>query len=274
MAEIDTSDPRPAVSEAADVLRRRWSCVPDIAVVAGSGLGVLRTLGTIIDRVSYSDLPGMPTSTVAGHDSELCLLQYGTSRVALFTGRVHLYEGHAASFVALQLALMHELGCSAAILTNAAGGLSPARRVGDVVVVSDVIDCTFRTIARPASGISRDVLDHAWQHTTLTTAARSGVCVHQGVFAQMLGPSYETRAEVRMLRRFGADLVGMSSGVEARWASGCGMRIALLSLVTNTLTDTMVRTVSHDEVLEAGRSAQGRMCDAVRCAIESLPLSI
>lgn len=277
MSGIDTSDPYRAVSEAADVLRMRWNCVPDVAVVAGSGLSVLRTLGTLIDSVRYSELPGLTTSTVAGHDSELCLLQCGSSRVALFTGRVHLYEGHTASVVAQQLALMNLLGCSSVVLTNASGGLNPARTVGDVVIVSDIINWTFRSISRqPLQGHrpSSTVLDDRWQHAILSASTREGVQLNRGMFVQMLGPSYETRAEIRMLRKCGADLVGMSSGVEARWASSIGMRVAMISLVTNTLTDTTVRTVSHDEVLEAGRIAEARVCMAVRCAIESLPLSV
>lgn len=277
MSGIDTSDPCRAVSEAADVLRMRWNCVPDVAVVAGSGLSVLRTLGRLIDSVRYSELPGLTTSTVAGHDSELCLLQCGSSRVALFTGRVHLYEGHAASVVAQQLALTHLLGCSSVVLTNASGGLNPARSVGDVVVVSDIINWSLRSISRQPlhdHRLNGPVLDDRWQHAILSASTLAGVQLNRGVIAQMLGPSYETRAEIRMLRKCGADLVGMSSGVEARWASSIGMRVAMISLVTNTLTDTTVRTVSHDEVLEAGRSAEARVCIAVRCAIESLPLSV
>jgi purine-nucleoside phosphorylase len=145
------------------------------------------------------------------------------------------------------------------------------------MVVSDIINWSLRSISRqPLHDLRSNgpVLDDRWQHAILSASTLAGVQLNRGVFAQMLGPSYETRAEIRMLRKCGADLVGMSSGVEARWASSIGMRVAMISLVTNTLTDTTVRTVSHDEVLEAGRSAEARVCIAVRCAIESLPLSV
>lgn len=276
MSCLDITDPRLGVTEAAAMLHARWGQVPDLTVIAGSGLSVLRQLGTVIDTIAYHDLPGMQSSTVSGHGSDLCLLQCGTARVALFTGRLHLYEGYQPHTIAQQLALMSSLGVRSALLTNASGGLHPLRSVGDVVVVSDIINWTFRRIASTISVAHESpssVVSHSWRDALLRSATQAGLPLHQGVFAQMLGPSYETRAEIRMLRRLGADLVGMSSGVEARWAASMGMHVAIVSLVTNTLTDSSVRCVSHDEVLEAGVQAQNRMCEAVRHAIAARPLT-
>lgn len=262
------------IETAASILINRWDDPPDIAIVAGSGLSMLRSIGTLLDTVNCSDIPGIIGSSVAGHGSDICLLSLGGLRVMLFTGRLHLYEGLAPDTVAQHIMLTRMLGCNSVLLTNASGGLHPLLSVGNVVLVSDVINMTFRSIASSCGRVLHrqfDVLDRQWQQRIIDASVRSGVPIRRGVFAQMLGPSYETRAEVRMLRRIGADLVGMSSAVEARWASSVGMRIVMLSVVTNTLTDSAVRYVSHDEVLTAGRIAEHDFVNAVRCAIESCP---
>lgn len=275
MSVIELHDPRVQLRPAAEEILRRWSAVPDVAVIAGSGLQVLRTMGTVVDSIPFADLPGLSTSTIAGHGSELCLLDCGRRRVALFTGRLHLYEGHAPSTVVQQIALMRAVGCTNVILTNASGGLSPSRHVGDVVVVNDVIKFAFHILLHGAnleSTQTRQVIDAHWHSRVIHYALDRGIPVHEGVFVQMLGPSYETRAEIRMLRRFGADIVGMSSAMEASWAASAGMRVSMISLVTNALTDTTVRSVTHEEVIEAGNNAQDHVRDAVLCAIAACPL--
>lgn len=265
------------IETAASILINRWDDPPDIAIVAGSGLSMLRSLGTLLDTVNCWDLPGITGSSVAGHGSDICLLSIGGLHVMLFTGRLHLYEGLPPDTVAQHMMLTRMLGCNSVLLTNASGGLHPNLSVGDVVLVSDVINMTSRWITPSSEMVPHrqaDVLDRQWQQNIIDTSVRSGVPIRRGVFAQMLGPTYETRAEVRMLRRIGADLVGMSSAVEARWASSVGMRIVMMSVVTNTLTDSTIRSVSHDEVLTAGRQAERHIIDAVRCAIEACPPSV
>lgn len=278
MTIVDVHDPRAEMQRSADILRERWGAPPDVAVVAGSGLSILRSIGRQIDLIPYGDLPGFAGSSVAGHGSDLCLLDVASKRVALFTGRVHLYEGHAPHTIAQHAALMACLGCSSILLTNACGGLHPARSVGDIVLASDVINWTSRSLVTASSGVSvayaqpSNVLNSHWQHAILDSCAGSGIAIHRGTFVQMMGPSYETRAEIRMLRRLGADTVGMSSALEARWAASQGMSVAMVSLVTNTLTDSIVRSVSHEEVIDASARAQERICEVVRCAINTLPL--
>ena len=137
MLGIDTQDPCAGLETAAATLRDRWQDLPGIAVVAGSGLGILRTMGRVLDTVSFNDLPGLSRSTVDGHGSDLCLVECNNRPVALFTGRLHLYEGHAPHVVAHQLALMKHIGCTNVLLTNACGALNPARSVGDIVVVRE-----------------------------------------------------------------------------------------------------------------------------------------
>jgi len=280
MTIVDVHDPRLELQRSADFLRERWGAPPDVAVVAGSGLSILRSIGRQIDAVAYSDLPGFAGSSVAGHGSDLCLLDVASKRVALFTGRVHLYEGHAPHTVAQHAALMSCLGCSSILLTNACGGLHPARSVGDIVLASEVINWTFRTLATGSTDSSvssaqpSTTLNHLWQRTILDSCSRNGIAIHRGTFAQMMGPSYETRAEIRMLRRLGADTVGMSSALEARWAASQGMSVAIVSLVTNTLTDSVVRSVTHEEVIDASARAQERICEVVQCAISTLPLPV
>lgn len=275
MPGIDIHDPCLGLEAAAAVLRHRWKVLPDIAVVAGSGLSILRSMGRLLDTVPYADLPGLSCSTVEGHGSDLCLVECGPRHVALFTGRLHLYEGHAPHVVAQQIALTRLVGCTNILLTNACGGLHPARSVGDVVVVRDILNQTGQSLERPRQDGQRHrraLIDDRWCEATLNLSAQRGLRLEQGTYVQMIGPSYETRAEIRMLRRIGADIVGMSSGVEASWASCMSMRVSIVSVVTNTLTDTTVRTVSHEEVVEAGRHAQSRIRDAVICAIEACPL--
>jgi purine-nucleoside phosphorylase len=171
------------------------------------------------------------------------------------------------------MAVADLLGVRSHILTNACGGLHPTLRVGDIVVVTDTVNWTSRTISTGTHGSgTHAVVDAAWAADLTERCWTRGRAVRNGTYVQVTGPSYETRAEIRMFRRIGADVIGMSTAVEAAWAARIGAHVAVISLVTNTLTDAEQRLVSHDEVIEASRSARPALLEVLTEAIASSPI--
>lgn len=267
---IDDLDPRHAIREGASRLRTLWSQPIHAAVVAGSGFSTITEAGTIIDRLPYSQLTGLPNSAVNGHGSEIVLLSTAAGTIMVFTGRAHAYEGYRPSVCASHVAVAIECGVKNILLTNACGGLHPQLRTGDIVIPTSTLNLTHRSIVPRTNGsavtpaihldLANSTIEHCWS---------KGLPVRSGVYAQVLGPSYETRAEIRMLRRIGADTVGMSTAVEAHWASGMGAHVGIISLVTNTLTDAKHRTVSHGEVVHAAEMSHHVVAQVVLAAVES-----
>lgn len=258
----------------ADIARVRGACnlQPRVALVAGSGLGGLAEQVCDAVRVPYSELPGFPSAPPPiGHASELVLGSLGGVDVVLFSGRAHLYQGVSARDAAYPARLAAGLGCEALVLTNASGGVNPELHAGDIVVLRDHINLTG---ANPLVGWQgpqggtpfvpmADAWDEGLRRTVAQAAEECGVPVREGVYAGLLGPNYETRAEVAMLRALGADVVGMSTVMEALAARALGLRLVGLSLVANVAAGA---GLTHAEVLAAGeRSAR---------AMESLVIAI
>jgi len=252
---VDDQDPRICIAAGARMLSGRWPGTIRAALVSGSGFTSAMELGTCIDSVSYNEIQGLPISSVPGHGSDIKLVETRHGLVIVFTGRAHVYEGHSPSVCATHAALAMGLGCANIVLMNACGGLNPKLRTGSFVLPVDVINYTGRHIAS-AVQLKRSVVDKEWTVRALQRACDSGLDVHAGTYVQVLGPSYETRAEIRMMRRIGADIIGMSTAVEAIWAASTGANVCILSLVTNTLSDALIRALHHDEVVQAARFAQ------------------
>jgi purine-nucleoside phosphorylase len=259
-------------------VRERTSLQPRIGIVLGSGLGGLAD--DLVDPIAipFEDLPGWPVATAPGHVGRLLLGTLAGVPVVMLQGRFHLYEGNDPGLVVQPVLLFKALGASIVVLTNAAGGVDPAFGPGTLMVISDHLNLTGRT---PLLGQNADQygarfvdLTEVWDGT-LRDALRAagsaeGVALVEGVYAGLLGPSYETPAEVRMLRTLGADAVGMSTVLEAIAARWVGVRVCGVSLVTNPGAGYTGQPLSHEEVLEAAAVAGPQLAKVIRRFIAGL----
>jgi len=250
--------------------------IPRIAVVLGSGLGgFARALDDPVS-IPFADLPPLPPAAVEGHGGRFVAGSLRGVDVLVQAGRVHAYEGVAEEVVAAPVRMMAALGVEAVVMTNAAGGIHPLFEPGDVVLLDDQINFSFRSVLRGPTvhGESRfpDMgapFDDALREAIRDAALGLGMRLREGTYAGVLGPAYETPAEIRMLRRLGADLVGMSTVHEVAVARAAGLRVAVLSLVTNRAAGLGAGALSHTEVLEVGRRASAdvvRLLTEVVCA--------
>jgi inosine/guanosine/xanthosine phosphorylase family protein len=253
-------------------VRERTDLVPSLGIVLGSGLGSLA--GDVTDAVAipFADLPGWPAATAPGHVGRLIMGRLGSTPVVMLQGRLHIYEGNDPGLVVQPVLLFRRLGARLAVLTNAAGGINPAYGPGTLMIISDHLNLTGRT---PLLGPNADELGPRFPDLTdvwepelrrrLRAAGDAeGVALEEGVYAGLLGPSYETPAEVRMLATLGADAVGMSTVLEAIAARWCGLRVCGISLVTNAGAGYSGQPLSHEEVLAAGAEAGPRLARVIR----------
>jgi len=258
MSRNDEVLPDPRV--AAGRLRRfcRWQ--PTLAIVLGSGFQpAVRELAD--GRcLAYSRLPGFPPTGVSGHAGELWEGRFGDTPVLLLSGRAHFYEGHSMERVTFAVRALAAFGVRDLLLTNAAGGINPRFRPGDLMVLRDHINWMgtnpLRGPARP--GLPQFVdLTHAYDPELSALLGRAGrrcgVRLRRGVYLAVCGPSYETPAEIRAFRRLGADAVGMSTVPEVIVARQCGLRVAAISCITNLAAGLSRNALSHEEVLETGQ---------------------
>ena len=240
---------------------------PDIGVVLGSGWGAALQADDIVVRIPYADIPGLGASTVKGHSGEFVLYSRCGRLVAAWCGRRHYYEGVGWEQVVLPVEMMRRMGCPAVLLTNASGGINPALRPGDFVVVRDHINMTgLSPLAGPhvpdwgeRFPDMTEVYARRLAELLHAAANRHGARVMDGVYAYSVGPCYETPAEIRAYRAQGADIVGMSTVPEAVFAKACGMNVACLSLVTNLASGISLRPLDHGEVMAAGDAAKPLM---------------
>lgn len=234
---------------------------PRVGLVLGSGLGGFVKRVEVEHRVPYRDL-ALPQSRVAGHDGELVLGTVGGTRVAILSGRVHLYEGRGAKETTAGIRLMGQLGVRQVILTNAAGTLNESFRPGEWMMLTDHLNLTGESplTGRPNFVDLSEVYTMALRARFLAGAAAQGMRLHAGVYAGLRGPQYETPAEIRMLRGMGADAVGMSTVLEAIQARALGMEVAAFSCLTNWAAG-MDGPLSHAEVVEVGAEASGVLAD-------------
>lgn len=236
----------------------------DCALILGSGWGGVLRAESLLAVVPYADLPGYGESTVAGHSGELRLISLHGRRVALFCGRRHYYEGCSLEQLVYPIELLRALGVKKVLLTNAAGGLNPAWRPGDLMVLTDHLNLTgitpLRGPHRPEWGPRFPDMTCVYDPELSDLLLRlGGPEIRQGIYAFSTGPAYETPAEVRALRALGADAVGMSTVPEAVLAHACGLRVAALSCITNLAAGLTAKPLSHAEVLEESQAAKPKM---------------
>lgn len=255
------------VRQAADYLRGKLPKHPEIGLALGSGWGDFASSVKNPVHIPYAEVPGFPTTGVAGHAGEWVVGEIAGKTVAVMSGRFHYYEGHDMKTVTLPIRVMQMLGVKTVILTNAAGGVNGEFNVGDLMLISDHIGLTG---ASPLYGANIDELgprfpdmsyayDRELRLLAHQAASKLGFRLQEGVYAQMPGPCYETPAEVRMLRVLGADAVGMSTVPETIAARHGGMRVVGVSCITNMAAGVLDQPLSHGEVVEASRNAAGRI---------------
>ncbi|TWT66998.1 Purine nucleoside phosphorylase 1 [Posidoniimonas polymericola] len=269
--------PASAYQDAAAAIRARCDLTPRWAIVLGSGLGPLADHVEVSAEFAYEDLPHFPRSTAVGHAGRLLLGRLEGQAVVVMQGRFHLYEGWSPQQTAMPIRVMHALGARSLVVTNAAGGLNPQMQVGDPMVITDQINLMFQN---PLIGPNDDALgprfpdmsqpyDPAYGETAKAAARRGDFACHAGVYAGMLGPTYETRAEYRMLRRLGASAAGMSTVPEVIAARHAGMRVLGISTVTNVCNPDALGETSGQEVVDAASNASSKLLAMVTAVIRS-----
>ena len=277
--ELPAFDP----NEALRLIRRRTTLVPKVGLVLGSGLGIMAE-GVAWDRsIATEEIPGLPRSTVAGHSGRLLFGRWAGRAVVVAQGRSHLYEGYNAEEVTRIVRLFAALGAKSLVLTNASGGISPRMAPGTLMLVEDQVNLQWRApgrvaragaaaagVANPRGLTSRPIYSPELLAKATRAAVNAGVHVERGILAVTLGPSYETRAEIEMLERMGADAVCMSTATEVAAANEIGLPVVCISSVTNWAAGKSPAKLRHEDVT-AGIAA---VAPALRSVIERLILAL
>jgi purine-nucleoside phosphorylase len=269
-------------SAAADFIRSHHATAPVLGIILGSGLGNFATQVENATIIAYADIPGWPLSTVEGHSGKLVLGTIAGVNVAVMQGRVHAYEGYSMAEVTFPTRVLGLLGCENLIVTNAAGGINTSYGEGALVSISDHINLTGTNAAigpnEPRFGLREGTTGYRFFDMTTAYSPRLrklageeastlGIPLPEGVYLAVLGPSYETPAEIRAFRTLGADLVGMSTVHEVIIARHMGIEVLGLSLVTNMAAGVLDRIIHHEEVMEIGLRVEGQFTKLLKALI-------
>lgn len=242
-----------------DSVKEKITFEPKVALVLGSGLGDYADSIRVEAELPYGEIEGFPVSTVPGHDGKFIFGYVGEVPVVCMKGRVHYYEGYPISDVVLPTRLMYLMGARVLFLTNASGGVNPGYKAGDLMLMTDHIACF---VPNPLMGENApelgvrfpdmsEIYDNDLRQIIKDCAQKENIPLQEGVYLQLTGPSYESPAEVRMLKTLGADAVGMSTAVEAIAANHLGMKICGISCVCNPAAGLSPQPLTHEEVQEA-----------------------
>ena len=267
--------------EAAQFLLARTSLRPRIGLVLGSGLGAFADDLSDAVRIPYAEIPFFPRSTAVGHAGTMVIGSACGVPVATMQGRVHLYEGYPAQEAALPMRVLGRMGVKSAILTNAAGGINLEYGQGALVVLRDHINLQGQN---PLTGANDDrfgprfpdmseAYSKAYRKIALAEMERLGISPREGVYAGLLGPSYETPAEILYLRTIGADLVGMSTVAEVIAARHMGIEVLAISCVTNMAAGVLDQPIHHQEVLDTGERVKGQFVALLRGVLGKITAS-
>ena len=266
------------IESAAVAIRERWGKRrPKVAIVLGSGLGYLAERIEDSVRIPYGQIPGFPEPTIVGHGGEVVIGRFAGKELLAQSGRFHLYEGHTPSTAALPVRVFGALGIETLLLTNAAGGIRRTFSSGTVMLIADHINLTFRNplIGPVLPGEERfpdmsDPYDRSLRELARAVATERRIALQEGVYVQLLGPSFETPAEIRMLERLAADAVGMSTVVEVIAARARGIRCLGFSVVTNLASGLSPTKLNHEEVLETAKRVSNELGSLVEGVIQRL----
>jgi purine-nucleoside phosphorylase len=269
------------IDQAADAVRKRSNYQPRVALILGSGLNGLADSVQNADIIPFGDLPHMPVSTVQGHAGRLVIGELEGQIVFVMQGRVHFYEGYPMGQVTLPIRIMQRLGIEILIVTNAAGGVNPDFRPGDVMLITDNLNLIGMTGMNPLFGPNIDELgprfpdmSQAYDRELLNKARKAAsdanVQTHEGVYCCLSGPSFEGPADLRFLRVAGADAVGMSTVPEVIVARHGGMRVMGISGISNKANLDGSTVTTHEEVMEAGKVITPKVEKIIRGVLRSL----
>ncbi|MFB3813176.1 MAG: purine-nucleoside phosphorylase [Terriglobales bacterium] len=268
--------------EAARFVLARTPLRPRIALVLGSGLGGLADDLTDAARIPFADIPHYPQPTAEGHAGKLVIGKVGEVAVAAMQGRVHFYEGLPIKDVIFPVRVFGRMGIRAAVLTNAAGGISHKLKQGCLVVIEDHINLQG---ASPLLGPNderfgtrfvdmSEAYYEPYREIALREGRRLGIAIFHGVYAALPGPSYETPAEIRFLRIIGADMVGMSTVAEVTAARHMGIKVLAISCVTNMAAGILDKPITHNEVLETGRKVRGQFTELLKAVVPQIEADV
>jgi purine-nucleoside phosphorylase len=267
---------------AARLIRSRIAEEVRVALVLGSGLGAFADDLEGAEAIPYAEIPGFARPTVEGHAGRLVVGRVGGVMVAAMQGRFHFYEGYKLEEVTFPIRVLALLGASSLVLTNAAGGLNNSFEQGALVLISDHLnlmgtnpllgpnDARFG----PRFPDMTDVYDREYQDAAIAESHEMGLELRRGIYAALSGPSYETPAEIRMLRLLGADAVGMSTVPEAIVARQMGLRVLGISCITNMAAGVLDRPINHEEVIETGERVRETFAELLRRIIPKLQSSV
>jgi purine-nucleoside phosphorylase len=265
-------------AHAARVIRARWSEEARVALVLGSGLGAFADDLTDAVALPYAEIPGFARSTVAGHAGQLVLGKVAGVPLAAMQGRFHYYEGYEWEDVTFPVRVLGALGVKSLVLTNAAGGLNNSLKQGSLMLISDHLNLMGTNPLRgpnderfgPRFPDLSEVYDREFQDTAIHEAHAMGLELRRGIYAALSGPSYETPAEIRMLRALGADAVGMSTVPEAIVARHMGLKVLGISCITNMAAGVLDQPIDHAEVIETGARVRETFTELLRRTIPRL----
>jgi purine-nucleoside phosphorylase len=264
--------------EAANFIQAKIKVRPGVAIVLGSGLGSFADdLGEAV-RIPYSEIPHFAQSTAIGHAGRLVIGNIADVPVLTMQGRFHLYEGYPPETVVFPIRVFARMGVRAAILTNAAGGINPDYGQGRLVLITDHINLQGRNplVGREDERLGPRFIDMTeaycrdYREKAKAAGKKLGIELGEGIYAGLLGPSYETPAEIRFLRAIGADLVGMSTVVEVIAARQLNMKVLAISCVTNMAAGILKQKINHEEVLETGRRVAGEFKKLLREVVPTI----
>lgn len=264
------------IADIVDKIKQFTDFEPEIGIVLGSGLGGLAEMIQSPVIIKYGDLPHFPCSTAPDHAGQFVFGTLSGKKVVCMQGRVHYYEGHAASEIAVPVRTMVRLGIKTLVLTNAAGGVNTSFVPGDLMVIADHINYMG---VNPLIGENDDsfgprfcdmsnVYTKSLRDVIQKVAGEQGIDIKSGVYMAFTGPSFETPAEIRMARALGADAVGMSTVPEAIVASHCGLKLAAISMITNMAAGILNQPISGEEVIEMGIQNGKKMQSLISGVVE------
>jgi len=266
------------IKESASFLKGKVTINPKIGIVLGSGLGGLVDQVEIITEIPYKDIPNFPVSTVAGHRGSLIFGKLNNVEVMVMSGRFHYYEGYKMKEVTFPIQVMKAMGVEKLILSNAAGGMNPTFKIGDIMIIKDHINLFGDN---PLMGKNYDELgprfpsmNEAYSKRLVKlaheTGKKLGIYLQQGVYLGVTGPCFETPAEYRAFYILGADAVGMSTVPEVLAANHCGIKTAGISCITNMAAGILDTPLNHKEVMETADRVKESFSRLIRCVIERI----
>lgn len=255
------------INEAVNYIKSQTSSTPKVAIVLGSGLGNLSQVIEVETAIEYGSIPHFPVSTVQGHGGKLLFGKLGGTNVMCMSGRFHFYEGYSAQQVIFPVRVMKMLGIETLLLSNAAGGVNPNYKVGDLMVINDHI--SFFTV-NPLMGKNVDELGTRFPDMSepyslplidkaMQIGKENNIQLHKGIYTAVTGPTFETHAEYRLIKVIGSDVVGMSTVQECIAAVHCGMKVFAVSVVTDLGIREDNNTITHEEVLQAAKEAEPKL---------------